>query len=388
MKRRLMLLRMVAVMLLAVMAGLGPAPAVRAAIPRADLPADVAAWLALMPELAAAPAPPWLKAGARLTYHIMSAAREGDTTPAGESLVQYDVVSSDGTSVLAVAGIHVISDGMLAPVRDTGFIVGAPGVGEVWMNPAALSAAERHANQHISIAHVPMNVGGATIKAVRFESAEGVSRNVSVFEEATGVLLYRIQALGNLDTAKQNTVISEFVSMRQINPAWAGGSTPAWAAVDAMFKYEGTTAVNVGQGSPAIPLPLAMLGQIVYAAPTYACVRWETYMSGRKTEERYSLSPAAIPSGGIFLPPQALAVLRAGQALDADPTTGVTISVAQSPLVMDGKQLLTLVHQGRSFQRLYGYDCQSGMLIYFGESAQQGLAMVQTELKLTGVYGR
>lgn len=355
---------------------------------RADLPADILAWLALMPELATAPAPPWLKVGARLTYHVVFAAREGDTTPAGESLVQYDVVSSDAANVLAAAGVHIVADGASGAPRDTGFIAGVPGVGDVWMNPAALAKAEKHANKDVSIAHVPMDVGGVAKKAVRFEYVQGASRSVSVFDEETGVLLYRIQAVGSLDTARQNTVISRFVSMRQVAPAWTGGLTPAWAAVNATLKYEGAMTVNVGYESPAPPLALAMIGQIADSAPTYACVKWETYLSGRKTEERYSLSAAAIPSGGIFLPPQALAALGVGRILDTDPQTGVTVSIAQTPLVMDGKQLLSLVHEGRSFRRLYGYDRQSGMLAYFGEISYQGVSMVQTELRLTGVFGR
>ena len=97
-------------------------------------------------------------------------------------------------------------------------------------------------------------------------------------------------------------------------------------------------------------------------------MKWETYLSGRKTEERYSLSPSAIPSGGVFLPQAALSALKAGQVLDTDPITGITVSVAQTSLNVDGKQLLVLMHEGRSFRRLYGYDRQSGMLKYFGET--------------------
>jgi len=253
------------------------------------------------------------------------------------------------------------------------------------MDPAALAKAERHAGQNLSIAHVPANMGGVATTAVRFEYVQGAARSVSVFDEITGVLLYRIGAQGAADTPKRGSVISNFVSMRQLAPAWTGGSTPAWAAVNAALKYEGTMTVNVGYGAPGPPLAVAMLGRITHSAPAGVCVKWETYLSGRKTEERYSLSPAAIPSGGIFLPQAALAALKAGQVLDTDPITGVTVSVAQTPLNIDGKQLRVLVHEGQSFRRLYGYDRQSGMLTYVGERSQDGAATVQIELRLTGV---
>jgi hypothetical protein len=382
-----MLLRLVAFLFLVAIAGLWSVSGAGAsAVARADLPADIVAWLALMPELATAPAPPWLKVGARLTYHVMSAAREGDASPAGESLVQYDVVSLDAATVLAAAGVHVIaSGGTLGAVRDTGFIVGAPGVGDVWMDPAALRKAERHASQNLTIAHVTMDVGGVATKAVRFEYVQGAARSVSVFDETAGVLLYRIQASGGPDAAKQSSVVSEFVSIRQLTPAWTGGSTPSWAAANAVLKYEGAMRVNVGYPTPGPPLAVAMLGRITHSAPAGVCVKWETYLSGRKTEERYSLSPSAIPSSGIFMPQAALAALTAGQVLDTDPITGVTVSVAQPPLNIDGKQLLVLVHESQSFRRLYGYDRQSGTLTYFKETSRDGLAVVEIELRLTGV---
>lgn len=352
---------------------------------RTDLPADIMAWLALMPELDKAPAPTWLKVGARITYHVISAAREGDTSPAGESLVQYDVVSMDAATVLAAAGVHVIGGGGLGTVRDTGFVVGVPGVGDVWMAPSALAKAEKYTNKDISITHTSTNVNGVATKAVRFEYIQGTTRSVNMFDEAKGVLLYRIQASGNNDTAKQSSIVSEFVSMRQLPPAWTGGVTPAWAAVDVVLKYEGTMTVNVGYGAPGPPLALVMLCRITNTAPVGVCVKWETYLSGMKTEERYSLYSAAIPSGGIFLPQAALASLKAGKLLDTDPVTGINVSVAQSFMNVGGKQLLVIIHEGRAFKRLFGYDRQTGMLSYFSESSQDGVAVVQLELKLTSV---
>jgi len=66
----------------------------------------------------------------------------------------------------------------------------------------------------------------------------------------------------------------------------------------------------------------------------------------------------------------------------------VTVSVAQTPLSIGGKQLLVLVHEGQSFRRLYGYDRQSGMLVYYVSSSQEGVSQFGTEVQLTGVSGR
>ena len=350
---------------------------------RTDLPADILAWLALMPELAKAPAPAWLRIGTRITYHVMAAAREGELSPAGESIVQYDIVSNDGSTVLVAASVHVIgSGGSLAPPRDTGFIAGTPGVGDAWMDPASLAKAEKHASRDLTITHTSTNVNGVATKAVRFEHVQAAARGVSVFDEAKGVLLYRIQASGSIDAAKQGSVVSEFMSIRQPAAAWTGGTTPAWAQAGKALRYEGSMAVNVAYGSPGTPLPLIMLCSVTNSSPAGVLVKWETYLSGVKTEERYSLYSSALPSGGIFLPQAALAALKAGKVLDTDPITGIVVSVAQSLLNVDGRQLLAVVHEGRSFKRTYGYDRQTGMLCYYSEQSQDGAASVKVELRI------
>lgn len=354
-----------------------------AATVRTDLPADILAWLALMPELAKAQAPAWLRAGTRITYHVMSAAREGDNSPAGESIVQYDIVSNDGATVLAAANVHVIgSGGSMAAPKDTGFIAGVPGVGDAWMDPASLAKAERHASKDLAITHTSTNVAGVATKAVRFEYVQGASRSVSVFDEAKGVLLYRIQASGTIDTAKQSSIVSEFMSIRQPAAAWTEGVSPAWAQPGKLLRYEGSMTVNVMYGTPGTQLPLVMLCTVTNSSPAGVLVRWETYLSGAKTEERYSLYSSALPSGGVFLPQAALSALKAGKVLDTDPITGVSISVAQSLLSVDGRQLLAIVHEGRSFKRIYGYDRQSGMLCYYSEASQDGLSSVKVELRI------
>ena len=127
------------------------APLTQAANEFADVPSDAPTWVGRIPELATAAAPAWLRTGARLTYHVMSTAVKQGQTSGGEAVVQYDVVSSDGKTVLLVLSIHSMQGGPLMPLRDGGFIWGVPGVGEVWMNPGALSAGEKHANRKLAV---------------------------------------------------------------------------------------------------------------------------------------------------------------------------------------------------------------------------------------------
>ncbi len=359
-------------------------PVAQAEPERAELPVDVAAWLALMPELATKAPPGWLRPGVRLTYHVMSAAREGDTTPAGESVVHYDVVSVDANGVVASLGISVISSGALAPLRDAGFVVGAPGAGDVWLHPSVLPTAERRANANLSIAHLPATMAEKPVTSVRFEAADGASRKVSVFDESTGMLVYRIHTLGNLDTARQNSLVMEFMSARQMEPAWAGGSVPAWARVGAQLVYEGSTMINVGYGSPNTLMPTMMRARVTYVGPTFAVVQVEQYLNGMKSGEVHSVTSAVTPLGGIFLPPEALAALEPGQVLDRDPVTGVIVSVPQSPVYIDGQQLLTIVFEGASFRRLFAYDPHNGILVYLLELSQEGIATIRREFRLAG----
>lgn len=200
-----------------------------------------------------------------------------------------------------------------------------------------------------------------------------------------GILACRIETLGSLDTAKQNSVVMEFMSARQMEPAWAGGSVPAWAQVGTQLVYEGSTTVNVGYGSPSIPMPTTMLARITHVGPIFAVVQVEQYLNGMKSGEMHSVTSAVTPLGGIFLPPEALAALKPGQALDRDPVTGVTVSVPQNPVYVDGQLLLGILFEGASFQRLFAYDRQSGTLVYLIELAQEGIATTRREFKLAGV---
>jgi hypothetical protein len=300
-------------------------------------------------------------------------------------VANYDVVSTDAGRVIAALGISVISGGGLAPLRDVGFVVGVAGAGDVWLHPSVLPTAERQANANLAITHMPSSMAGKPITAVRFEAADDVSRRVSVFDESTGILVYRIQTLGSLDTARQNSMVMEFISVRQTEPAWAGGSVPAWAQVGTQLVYEGSTMVNVGYGSSVIPMPTTMLARIVHVESTLAVVQVEQYLSGMKSGEMHSVTSTVVPLGGIFLPPEALAVLKPGQVLDRDAITGVTVSVPENPVHIDGQPLLALLFEGASFQRLFAYDRQSGTLVYLMELAREGIATTRREFKLTGV---
>ena len=116
---------------------------------------------------------------------------------------------------------------------------------------------------------------------------------------------------------------------------------------------------------------------------------WSVSGAGASAVARADL-PADIVAWLALMPElaTALAALKAGQVLDTDPITGVTVSVAQTPLNIGGRQLLVLVHEGQSFRRLYGYDRQSGMLIYYLSSSQEGVSQFGTEVQLTGVSGK
>lgn len=256
-------------------------------------------------------------------------------------MANYDVVSTDAGRVIAALGISVISGGGLAPLRDAGFVVGVAGAGDVWLHPSVLPTAERQANANLAIAHMPSSMAGKPIRAVR--------------------------------------------SVRQMELAWVGGSVPAWAQVGTQLVYEGSTMVNVGYGSSVIPMPTTMLARIVHVESTLAVVQVEQYLSGMKSGEMHSVTSTVVPLGGIFLPPEALAVLKPGQVLDRDAITGVTVSVPENPVYIDGQPLLALLFKGASFQRLFAYDRQSGTLVYLMELAREGIATTRREFKLTGV---
>lgn len=351
-----------------------------------EMSAEVTGWLALIPQLRTVAAPDWLKPGMRLTYIISSASRQGDTTPAGQSVVHYDFLSVDASGVVAALGASVISGGSIMTLREAGFTVGAPGAGEVWLHPSVLPGAQAYANPHLTVTRTQMNIGGKAVPAVRFGATGDGSTSTRTFDEATGMLLFSMYTLGDFDTAKQANTMAEFVSARQKQAAWAGGSLPGWAQVGTKLVYDGYHSANVGYGSPAIPVSLRTVMSIVRLGSTYAIVKSENFVNGVSSGQSFGVASALMPTDSVFLPPEALRTLKPGQVLDQDPFTGVVVAVSQQPVYLDGKALLTITYQGRSFRRVYAYDTGTGMLTYMGQTSTESIAVTTIELRLAGVY--
>jgi hypothetical protein len=185
-------------------------------------------FITLYPELRNAPAPRWLRAGARVTYRIAFAnfARQRDEpTPSGTGLIQYDVVAQNRQNVVLVSTmINTQIQGQITPLAHK---VERPGIGEIWFSPRVLETADSAASEAFQVARLPLEVEGDTYDVIHMTSRtvtdEGQGETVWAFEVETGLLVFYREALFWPDGSQRSGTTLSLLGQRQIRLPWRNG---------------------------------------------------------------------------------------------------------------------------------------------------------------------
>ena len=333
-------------------------------------------FLILYPQLRQAPAPAWLRPGVRLTYNSAYAtfAREiDDPTPSGAGLIQYDVIAQDRRSVVVVPTLYGI-DSQGQPPTGLGYLLGLPGLGETWFAPQVLADAEAAAHDGLLVNRLTVDVEGESYDVVRFQSNTDSGEEVWEFEEQTGLLVFHRQALYDGAGNQTSANMQSLVGRRQVKLPWRFGSVPTWASRGAEIELAGSQTIDLGS-PPYIPLPMAIRLRITKAGSLWSEYSRATYMNSRQIAQGSGATGVAQIFGGIWLPPQALGVLHAGEVLDRDPLTGLETSVAEATA-----RQIVIAGQGPSYTTRYVYDARSGRLIGYSQEAHMLAGVQYTDL--------
>lgn len=333
-------------------------------------------FLILYPQLRQAPAPAWLRPGVRLTYNSAYAtfAREiDDPTPSGAGLIQYDVIAQDRRSVVVVPTLYGI-DSQGQPPTGLGYLLGLPGLGETWFAPQVLADAEAAAHEGLLVNRLTVDVEGESYDVVRFQSNTDSGEEVWEFEEQTGLLVFHRQALYDGAGNQTSANMQSLVGRRQVKLPWRYGSTPDWAKRGAEIHLAGSQMVDVG-GPPYIPLPMAVDLRVSKANSLWSEYSQATWLNNQRIAQNSGATGVAQIIGGIWLPPEALGVLHAGDVLDRDPLTGYVTRVDEATA-----RQISLSTQGPGVLRRYSYDARTGKLIGFYQEAHMLAGVQYTEL--------
>ena len=382
--------------------------AILSALIAATFPFISQAQVGNLQELRTAPAPDWVRPGMRLTFYSAlgnvatgeefwerdeNGAWEDPLTHerfskrkapdagsgSGHGYTQVNVVSMDGgVAVLEVRAYgYPRYEGPLALISASSTVT-VPGFGnDWWANPGVLQRAQTGRLRGLSVLRMNHDLDGKRYPALRLQfegkrsamltgmggevrTGELKSRNVLVYSLDSGVLLYAATAA---PTVKGTTFThATLKNTRVVSVPWAGRPAPAWLGQAREFSYSGALTVPV-TGRPTT-IPLSAKFTLLRRGRDWAQFRSTSALAspiqGLPTTNQAELVTGSAQFGGLWIPPEAMGGLRAGQVLDRDPITGVTVSVSRA----DGN--VVVISEANQIQRMdFTYRRDNGLMVEY-----------------------
>lgn len=367
--------------------------------------ADPNFFVAWLPELRTMAAPAWVTRGTRLSYYASAASVPGSyhqyvedenggwiDPDTGDRYRQEDVSSASGhgfnqvsvtalNDAVAVLSVRVygLTDLSLdSPVTTLawGGAVGLPGAGsDYWLHPDVLAGVDEIVSPTLKVVRMPYVIDETEYSSIWIQSISDDGNYTWVYDEDTGVLLHTASSttgppLGGPVAAGEGRDGSTFltqstlVGIRQTTLPWATGAAPPWVASTDHLEYVGTISVSVA-GSPSVVLDCSL------AVDRRASgTDWVRYLFARTITSDVAPSvteyteridgPAQV--GALWVPPDELARLSAGQELDRDPVTRAVVTVSS---VDDSEwgPAVTILETGPAEEFELVYDVESGLLV-------------------------
>ena len=288
----------------------------------------------------------------RLTYNSAFAtfARNiDDPTPSGAALIQFDIVAQDRRSVVSLTTMYSTQiQGQ--PPTGLGYEVTAPGAGSFWFSPQVLADAEAAAFEDFAVNRLATDVEGETYDVVRMQSTTDRSVEVWEFEVKSGMLVFHQQVLYGADGEKTSGSYMTLLGSRQVKLPWRFGSVPTWAKRGVEIDLAGSQMMDLGS-PPYIKLPMSVNLRVSKAGSLWSEYNRTTWFNGRQIAQAGSATGVAQILGGMWLPPEALGVLKVRTVLDRDPLTGLVTQVDEA-----SNRQVVVSGQGPSYLIRYTYD--------------------------------
>ncbi len=339
-------------------------------------------WTVLFPELAQKPAPEWCKPGVRLLYTVASAnirLNPNDSgAGGGAGYTTVDVVGLDQQH--AALTITSYSDGTggrnYVSLASQGDITPPATGGDYWIHPDVLRGATRMAGQGLQILEMPYEAGGRRYDAVRFQYDAHNSQSVYVYDKATGIMVFSSNRVGPAEGDRTQGHL-EFQGMRTVTWPWSNAAPPDWLARFGGMRGQGTQTIAI-PGSPAMPIPLQCGFTAKQRGADWLQYELSVTMAGLAGMPPQTNTVAGVCGNGSFnglwIPPQAIGALQAGQVLDEDPVLGIQRLVLQADA-----NLVVLREQGRTYYLDGLYDTRTGLLRR-AVKVEQSIATTTTDI--------
>jgi hypothetical protein len=390
-------------------------------------PTDTSTMPALLPALLDSGPPPIIKPGLRLTYFTSTAMIPGAGTmlvedenglwigeKTGKRYSEKEVgrASSAGYTQLTIAGLDRksaaivmrsyvmdLNAGTLPLLVTTGTVNTAGCGADWWCHPGVLKQAlGMKLGAGSKVVRMAYTIGDRTFNAIRFQHVSEAGSSNMTYDAETGILLHAGQAAagepqkiafaGEAGPRAGNASLSQstLVDIRQIDYPWAAGTTPDWVGQTRAMHYAGAQTLAIpGAGQTSIPMSARL--EFQQASPQWLRYRITIEMAAPPGMPNMpSVSDCAVGTaqfGSLWLPPDGMKELRAGQVLDKDPITRVMTSVLHVGPDQQGNDVVAFREDGLGQRVDYAYDRGSGMLIYLSRT-DQGVGTTNTTLVFKG----
>lgn len=371
--------------------------------PEAQL-ADDNFFVAALPALRSMPAPDWVSQGTRITYYSIAASvpnsyyryvedEEGNWTDptTGKNYRREDIQSAAGhgytevnVAVLndAIAALNVRAYGLTdlpldSPVTTIAWsgVIGLPGAGsDYWLHPTVLAQVEEVVSDSLKIVRMPYTIGDRTFSSIWFQVLGDRGNYTWVYDLDSGILLHTASAtqgppitgpVAQNDSREGSTFLTQstLVNVRDVTLPWVNDRAPSWIADVSHLDYTGTFSSSLDPSAIRLDLGLAVDRETVgndWARWFFARTIYST-VAPSVTEYAERVDGVA-QVDGLFLPPDTLAGLSAGDQLDSDPITQATVSVESVDPTSDGFTV-TICESGPGETSYLTYDGNSGVLV-------------------------
>lgn len=398
----------------------GSAPGTTGRLPAIAVP-DGCTMLALLPDAAGYGPPPAIRAGTRLihfgiTASVPSVSHELVPDPSGDGIDPdtgqrwgaQDMPGASGAGFTVVRVGHVDAQIVQLTVHlytwepttnaamhslAWGLVSHAGCAGDFWVHPDALRTLPEMDQGGVRILRMPYRVGERTFDAVRIQTTTTSGLTAYVYDLATGLMIFNnsrtqgspvltppVGGRPGVGEGSTQYVTTWFVEVADVDVPWRDQPTPSWVAGVDTLDLRGTM-TSTTMGGFVTPLAMDQRVTIDARGPDWLHAQVATTLQSlpgmppSQSLSTASSGPASI--GGLWIAPQAMAWLQAGQVIERNAVVGTTTRVSATT-----GERVTITETGPLHQLDYVYDRATGLLVGVTEAQQVGTTRMVYDLGL------
>jgi hypothetical protein len=311
--------------------------------------------------------------------------------PGGVGFTVSDVEDADESgAVLWTTGllVHTDQNNVSSFIDSNGSVASTSNFGDFWVAPARLAQLRQTNTPTMRILLMPFVLGGRTYRAVCMQTRTSAGWTQNIYDLDTGLGIAETSTSqgaavltrepGNyLGTGAGSTQLTftHFMGMRQTNLPGPGERYPDKFRALHTLSYAGRQTTSI-PGGPVPSFPIEVRYELLSNPGPYLTAT--ATISGTSPSTLHRVIPAGV-IGSLWMNPDYLAQLRAGETLDQDPVTGVRATAA-------GQQngLFYVVLQTGLARQTFGYDPRNGLLTFSDLRQQVGPATTAATVQLQG----